>query len=259
MADARRFFRYVIPGLTFIIEISIYFWLSNPGKFHNSILTIFSGKDVGIGAFFALFIASGALGFLLGIIYHFLYWLPCVRPCMVDHSPLIKKMMGFGWVELKYCDSCDVEQKEITQAGAWRILTAFWHSRRGSSEIIKGANERIDSLGNTVHGLGTACVGALISYPLWIFIQCYLGNFNPPLSICWSLFFFAAFFYIAILIFHIANYLAIVRDFNSIINIVTTQQIRSEYEKNENTPIMIFISKRDLADKYTCLRRKNER
>lgn len=256
MDDARKFFRYVIPGLTFIIETSVYFWLSDPGKFHNDAVKIFSGNDLGIGAFFTIFVASGALGFLLGIIYHFLYWLPGIRSYMVDHSPLIKKMMAVGWVKLKYCDSCDVEQKEITQAGAWRILTAFWHSRKGSSKIIKGANDRIDSLGNTAHGLGTACVGAMISYPIWIFIECYLGNFKPSLSFSWSIFSWTTIFYIIILIVHIANYIAIIKDFSSIINIVTTVQIQSEY-KNKGAST-IYISKRDMADKYSCLRRKNE-
>lgn len=247
MDDARRFFRYVIPGLTFIIELSLFFLLSNPEKFLHEIIKMFSNRDLGFGAPFVLFIASGALGFLLGIIYHFLYWLPIIRRHMVDHSPMIKKMIDIGWLRIKFCDSCNVDKKEITQSGAWRILTAFWHSRKNSSKIIKGANDRIDSLGNTVHGLGTVFIGAVMSFPVW-----WLFNYKT-INICldtrWIVILFCV--YVLIICIHLANFHAIVRDFNSIIDIVMMEQIRNEYEKNGNIPVTLYIDRMDLTDKYT--------
>jgi len=214
----------------------------------------------------------------LGIVYHFLYWLPCIRPFMVDHSPLLKKMVAEHWIKLRYLEDglqvkkiLAVSEDEISQSGAWRIITAFWHARKDSN-YIKGANERVASLGNTMHGLGTACVGSLLAIPAWALLHfraCatsydYYGII--PFRICqfdWCISDFSCYrvlllliIFFIIFIVHWLNFKEIIKDFTSVINLVTIDQIRYEYaEKNKNNPIEIIVTQKDLQEKYPCFTR----
>lgn len=244
MDDARRFFRYIIPGLTFIIEISLYFALSDFCQF-LSIMKQLMDKDHGLGVAATLFITSGGIGFLLGILYHFLYWLPCIRVSMVDHQPLIQNMINNRWLRVVRHDNNTVVQPwDISQSGAWRILTAYWHSRRGYARI-KNANERVDSLGNTMHGLGTACVGSVLAFLIWIFVYLFF--------LCCSIKFFLIIVVpIIISMVHFMNYKGIVQDFNSVINIIVAEQIERE-ASSSSKPIVIYVSKNDLSEKYSLL------
>lgn len=197
-------------------------------------------KDHGLGVAATLFITSGGIGFLLGILYHFLYWLPCVRVYMVDHKPLIKNMINNRWLRVVRLDNNTIVQPlDISQSGDWRILTAYWHSRRGDVRI-KDANERVDSLGNTMHGLGTACVGSLLAFLIWIVVDYSL--------LCCSIKLFLILIPLIISIVHYMNYKGIIQDFNSVINIIVAEQIEREALRSSK-PIVIYVSENDLSEK----------
>jgi len=96
MEEARRFLRYVIPGLLFFIEISLYLFFSAHRQFISALKEL--GKDLAFPV--SLFLASGGIGFLLGVLYHSLYWTKGFRALVVTHLPLIKDCIGRDWLVL---------------------------------------------------------------------------------------------------------------------------------------------------------------
>ena len=51
----------------------------------------------------------------------------------------------------------------ISKSEAWEIVSAIWHERRESSQIIKGADNRASSLSDLVHSMGAARVASFLA------------------------------------------------------------------------------------------------
>ena len=72
MDEARRFLRYVTPGLLFIIFLCLFLYLNNREIFIDTAKMISNETDIGLPL--ALLIASGGMGFVFSILHHFLTW-----------------------------------------------------------------------------------------------------------------------------------------------------------------------------------------
>jgi hypothetical protein len=68
MDEARRFLRYVTPGLTFAVQALLLLFIVNPPWTLDRIGEL--KKDAGAGLAFALFLASGGIGYLLSCSPH---------------------------------------------------------------------------------------------------------------------------------------------------------------------------------------------
>lgn len=237
MEEARRFLRYVIPGLLFFIEVSIYLFFSAHAKFISLFRNF--GKDLAFPV--TIFLASGGVGFLLGVFYHSFYWTKGFRALAVNHMPLIQDCIERGWLKLTHRgDGSELEISKLTQSGAWRVVTAYWHERRECSERIKAANARTDSLTDIMHGLGATLVGSLFSIPVWIYIHKKLMGSYPAL-----------FYYLlplTFLFFNFVNYRRVVKDFQSVVDIIMSDDIKKEYDENK-TPVVMNLSPIDYIDK----------
>jgi hypothetical protein len=71
MDEARRFLRYVTPGLTFAVQALLLLFIVNPPWTLDRIGEL--KKDTGAGLAFALFLASGGIGYLLSVVHHTLH------------------------------------------------------------------------------------------------------------------------------------------------------------------------------------------
>ena len=236
MEEARRFLRYVIPGLLFFIEVSIYLFFSAHAQFIFSIREW--GKDLAFPI--TIFLASGGMGFLLGVLYHSLYWTIGFRTFAVNHIPLIQDCVNRDWLKLKRrANNSDLNVSQLTQTGAWRVVTAYWHERREFSKRIKGANDRTDSLTDIMHGLGATLIGSLISIPTWIYIHKKLVCSYPS----W-------FYYIlplAFLFFNFLNFRRVVKNCQGVVDIIMSDDISKEYDKNK-TAVVMYLSSIDYVD-----------
>ena len=236
MEETRRFLRYVIPGLLFFIEISLYLFFSAYRQFISALKEW--GKDLAFPV--SLFLASGGIGFLLGVFYHFLYLTKGFRKLAVTHLPLIKDCVKRDWLKLeKREDGSKLEIETLTQSGAWRVVTAYWHERRECSNRIKAANARTDSLTDIMHGLGATFVGSVLTIPLWIYLHTKLVCAYPP----W-------FYYplpVIISIIHFVNYRRVIKDFQSIVDIIMSDELREEHDKRD-APAIINLSSIDYTD-----------
>jgi hypothetical protein len=118
MQEARRFLRYVIPGLTFIVEVFIYLLMSS-SKFRNAINRN-QLRDFEVAL--TLFLASGAAGFLLSIIYYAVLEIPGVGSLKIDHTHMIRDATSRGLLTLRRRDNNTlVDADQIYQQASFRI------------------------------------------------------------------------------------------------------------------------------------------
>ena len=103
----------------------------------------------------------------------------------------------------------------------------------GSSERIKEANPRINSLADIMHGLGTTLIGSVIAILIWIYIHFeFSGEFQ---SRClYAIPFLISFF-------HFVNYRRVVKEFQSVFYIITSNELQREFSEHENSPIIINV------------------
>jgi hypothetical protein len=179
MDEARRFLRYVIPGLSFVVQLVLLLCELIPDWTFPTLKYLLS-SDRGIGIALAALLGTGGLGFLFSMFHHELLWGgPRWVAGPIDHSDLIEWLRQRDLLLLLDArsgvalDALDETKPDRFQS--WAIVTALWHERiqpsRGMSRKIKSANPRIDSLVNTMHSMGTSRVAsvAAILMTSWIF------------------------------------------------------------------------------------------
>lgn len=243
MEDYKRFFRYVIPGLVFIIEVSVYLLLSAK-EFSNWIINNCNNLKDGFDIAVTAFLLSGGIGYLLGVFYHALFHM--VRNTkkfwgcfIVDHLSLLKDAIKRNWLNLERREDGNevITPDGLTQEGAWRIVTVFLNTRMESSERIKSAKQRLEGYGDIMHGAGTMFVSSIIAIPVWLNIHYNLSN-NCPI---WILL-----FSILIFLIHLANYVNVVKDYQGVSNVIIANELQNEWCNNDKEPIIMYISEDEL-------------
>lgn len=234
MADIRQFFRYVIPGLIFTLQIAIYLFISlSPSQ-----LSQIMDKLSNVGPVLSIFLLSGGLGFLLSTIYHTLYWASrklCtgMERLRVNHKPLIETAIQRGWLRV-YDHNYSYVTKIENQKAAWRIATAFWYTHMGpseeSSDIIKGAYSRIATLGSTMHGIGTALVGTVLSFIAWWGIHYKICQTCPFTSCSGGIVAILLLVFLTVLFF---NFIMIKRDYQSVYEMISNSQLKKSFSAGQ--------------------------
>jgi hypothetical protein len=68
MDEARRFLRYVTPGLAFAVQMLLLFFVLDRTWTFDQIKSLSTNADV--GAALGLFLTSGGLGYMFGVVHH---------------------------------------------------------------------------------------------------------------------------------------------------------------------------------------------
>ena len=182
MDEARRFLRYVIPGIVFLVESFLLLWILFPdvAQLHLRQITSKAGVGFALGAL----LGSGGIGFVFGIAHHWLHWYS-----RFDQSPLLDRLRA-GMDFRSFIKSVrstnalvvlDLENKltppdaVCTRFEAWAIVTAIWYERLESCPKIKGADTRASSLADLMHSMGTARVAAICSILLAVVVASRVG------------------------------------------------------------------------------------
>lgn len=177
MDDARRFFRYVVPGLVFLFLVILYLVLSLLGR--KDILScffsqFFNNSWSSVGVIITAFVASGAIGFILTSIYYVCYWSNCWDYlCLpsLDHRRVLEDLVEHKYLQIKNRRNEEIiNMSLINKSAVWCIFTAYWREHLENSKRIKGAKEGVHRLGDIMHGLGTTFIGSILAIPVWIFI-----------------------------------------------------------------------------------------
>lgn len=241
MEDYKKFFRYVIPGLVFMIEVFVYLLLSAFDRVKDIIKTYCLCVDTGI-PISGLLIAIG-IGYIFGVIYHYLFHLVrnwrCSDSLITNHLSLIKAAVNKNWLTLEKCKENHetIETEKLTQSGAWRVVTVFLNTRMESSERIRAAKPRLENYGDIMHGAGTTFVSSVLAIPAWLFLHYKLSNNFPYLCI----------FIVPIIIsfLHIWNFKNIAKDYQGVSNIIIANELQKE-SKDGQEPVIMYIAEDDV-------------
>ena len=233
MEDYKKFLRYVIPGLVFMIEVFVYVLLSSFDRVKDLIKTYWS--DAGISVPISGLLIAAAIGYLFGVVYHCLFHLIRyleLSKLIADHLSLIRDSINRKWLELKNRRDNQIQNDELTQSMAWHIATVFLNTRMESSENIKAAKPRLESFGDLMHGAGTTFIGSVFAIIVWLILHCKLSNNLPFLCILVLA--------ILISILHILNYRNIAKDYQSVSNTIIANELQEESFGGKQ-PVTMYI------------------
>jgi hypothetical protein len=166
MDEAKRFFRFILPGLSSLVEFVFFVWLLIPSK-------VVCCKDElkEIGTVVGLLVGSGALGFILSNLYHAVSWGVFRGALTINHKRLIERACKGEILKLHQQDGgAAISPETVSRRDSWRIATAIWHARIKISPRIEGANTRTDSLTSIVHGLGTLLIGTAVAAGFTVYL-----------------------------------------------------------------------------------------
>ena len=154
MDDARRFLRYVLPGVFFALETSVLLFLLRPDLLSALLATL--SKESALGAALLALFATGGLGFLFSVVHHAIHWRASGKT--IDHRSNLERLRRDQVLELPSAQSLT-----LTREDAWVITSTLWYTRRKTSQIVEGADENARMLVDLSHMLGTARVAAAVA------------------------------------------------------------------------------------------------
>lgn len=181
MDEARRFLRYILPGLVFPVMLLITLLISDTDKI-ISFLGKNSDKEI-IGVIGGVFLASGALGYIFSVIYWALYWSwPLERYIAIDHKPLLKGLTEMGKVEVVNIPGNRVDLDKISKREASVIFSQHWWTSRIKNEVDRDKFISIDRLADIMHAIGASIISILSSLAAWAIIH--FLSLKSEFSIC---------------------------------------------------------------------------
>ena len=176
MNEARRFLRYVLPGLSTVLLFSVYFWASTPGEL-KQILQDFL-QESALRAILGLFLASGALGYMLSVIHHVLCQCKCPiyekLRLAVNVTPAITLAMSEKRPLVMVVDpnvpKRRLKPEDLSRTNAWLFKNMIWHTYRGNNASLAEAESRMQSLWDLYHGAGALLIGSIVAFVLWLVV-----------------------------------------------------------------------------------------
>ena len=171
MDDARRFLRQITPGIAFILQAFLYWFLLDKSGASGGARAVMTSGALGGGV--ALLLASVGIGFLLSTIHHCCY---SCRP--IDYKSVLQGLvkagaLGFrGTDDSKFSWCADQVGQHLSKDGAWRVVARLWHQRSQSVELIRSCLDRNKSLFDFMHGNGAG------------FWAAFLAPIVPALGLC---------------------------------------------------------------------------
>lgn len=249
MQDPRRYIRYILPGLTFVIETALYLYLSDPIWVKKKFWEIARLPGGGIGVLLTTFLVSGGIGYLFSIIYYTVYgfeWSWIEKFCG-SHRPMLKCAKKRGYIKLPDEDHIDKERKinDITRIGTWRIANALWHERLKTSLRIEGAHPGIITRAHIAHGLGISLFGAFLAVLVWFGLHSEINPYPFNFAISFGRCFILVFTIVFIVFCHVVTYRRAIQTAYSVANKILLGVLREE-SGNSRWPIIVLVNKGDM-------------
>jgi len=224
--DAKRFFRYVLPGLACLTELLIVLFITGDPALKT--LTSSDGGSKFIEILVGALVASGGLGFLFSAVYFTTYWV-FGRWLAVDHAPSFREA-GFQLP----ADFCRRE--------GWDLMSQIWHSQV-KNPAIEGVTPVTARLSNTMHGLGTTATGSILVFTLWF---CKWGYDLCPFQLA-----LGSAFWAFVVIAYVFSFLNCRASAQTVINSTLLTVLRERQSIIEHSEPIFFVSS-DRRDTIEC-------
>ncbi len=160
MDEARRYLRFVAPGLVFLIELALLLWLGHPSAARRwSSELVSAGGEIGLAI--SLLIVSGGLGAIFTHVHHFLHWtFWCPLSLAASHKLLVAALVSRRAVAIETLAGAPAN--ELTHRQAWIAVTILWFGREGLAPDDP-ASSRVTALADLVHSSGTVLVASFFA------------------------------------------------------------------------------------------------
>lgn len=238
MDDARRFLRFVLPGLGSVVQFLFFLWVLRPSQLAHFLMDTQFTEKSGLGLAVAVFVASGGLGFILSTLYHFIYWLPLFDRFAINHRQVLIEADKAHILTLVNPKKANPHEEEpldtnkLSRADAWRISTALWFGRIGESKRLEGALARTDTLTSILHSLGTLIFGTIVSTLGGLAVAAYLVLREPsPVTYLRIIAFFLV--WIFLLVAQCCSFQNAVRHTQRVIDMILFEDLRRSKEETK--------------------------
>jgi hypothetical protein len=166
MDEARRFLRYVFPGLVYVTETLVGLLLALP---HWTVAQMAILRADSVGVALGGLLASGGLGYIFSAIHHSCVWhVPCDRDVLNDLE-FIQHLVERELIADPFKGAAN--RRRTATVTAW----ALWWERM-SNERIRNTNTESSALGDIAHSLGTARIASCFAIATVLLI-CSTGAF----------------------------------------------------------------------------------
>lgn len=172
MDEARRFLRYLIPGLLFGVETLIMLVVVFP-EWTISYLTSIKGNE-GLGIALGSLLTAGGLGFLFSTIHHCCHWRLPLDSKVIDHSSMIKCLVDLKVITLDH----EAGSSSVDRKMALDVTLALWYSRLKAGTPIGDADRKVTSLSDISHAAGTGRVASLVALVTVLIICMTAGSWS---------------------------------------------------------------------------------
>ena len=237
MQDFTKFLRYVIPGLIFAVELLGYLLISGdlpPCQLKEWVKDTETAIGIAIGAL----LASGALGFLWGVIYYQI--IECFTGLQIYYGKPFEKAQKREWIQLQELNGepTEVPVAFLSKKDLWRVGTSYFSRRTEACKRMKGVDQKMNRFADLVHGLGTTAVGSVMAIVFFLIVNlkiyhCWLGR--VPCTGGWSLV-----LAVIILILHSRNFYRVKKDCENVYTITLLKEFETEHREHW-VPIELYV------------------
>ena len=243
--EERRFLREIIPGLVFIIELSIVLLLILCESQICEIICFFSDN---ISIPILVLIGSGGIGYFLGILYRFFYWI--FFP--LNSWGILESFLKENKLDLRISKPMESECFYFSRYGAWRIINVIFYSRIKESKCFSGAEGRNDRLVDYMHSSGTIFIGYIAAIIIGIIYILFNSLQLNPIKIIILIFLIIALFLIHFISYQMAR--------NNTLNFLKCILLNEfqNYKTKKNKELRIYIVNEDLSEKVKFIQCQNK-
>ncbi len=196
MNEARRFLRYITPGVLFGFLTLFLLWIALP-EWTSSLLergVTAQGNSIAI-IIGSLFI-SGALGYLFATIHHCCHWYLPIDRNVINHTEQIRSLRERGLIPTLADTPADPRIEALT------TISVLWFERLRAKGPIGNSENRVAAFGDLCHAAGTARVASAFALLAAVLICMHYGSWNPSAYNVWRFIGMVALGIMTILLFH---------------------------------------------------------
>jgi len=176
MQEARRFLRYIIPGILFGVLTFFQLWIATPDLANEMLKTCLFTENSSVALAIGSLLASGALGYLFATLHHCCHWYLPIDQNVINHKDQIKNLRKRGLIP------SPSQEPDNPRLEALTIVSILWFERLQKGGPIGNAEDRVAAYSDLAHSAGTARIASASSLIVTILILLSYGTFNPTLA-----------------------------------------------------------------------------
>jgi len=176
MNEARRFLRYITPGILFGFLALFFVWLALPDWTMSVLKDWFLTGGNSIAIIITTLLLSGALGYLFATIHHWCHWHLPIDNNVINHVQQIESLRKRNLIPS--LDSTPPNPR----LEALIIISILWFERLEKGTPVGNSEDRVAAFGDISHAAGTARVASVLALVTALSICIFRGSLD--LSVC---------------------------------------------------------------------------